>query len=149
MCIRGQLFSLSKSLFMRLVYSGFNEAQDNATKRQENEGNVAVYILKHHRKTTRQIKRKRKQQIVIGTRKLSGFLTTTSSFMTFVEFHGIFSSALQIADLVSLNNSFRWSVMFSCLFLPLEGSLTLLNTITYLFLKEERSDNESSSCRIG
>ena len=106
MCIRGQLFSLSKSLLVRLVYSGFNEAQDNATKRQENEGNVAVYyILKHHRKTTRQIKRKRKQQIVIGTRKLSDFLTTTSSFMTFVEFHeiSIFSSALQIADLVSIS----------------------------------------------
>ena len=131
-----------------------------------------LYILKHHRKT-RQIKRKRKQQVVIGTRKLSVFYYNVL-FYDVVEFDeiGIFlSSALEIADLVSLCNSFRWSVIFSCLFSPLEGSFSVntfqafigyshyqiltvfVNKYQDVYHQEEesfwvaRSDNESSQMK--
>ena len=131
-----------------------------------------LYILKHHRKT-RQIKRKRKQQVVIGTRKLSVFYYNVL-FYDVVEFDeiGIFlSSAREIADLVSLCNSFRWSVIFSCLFSPLEGSFSVntfqaiqagshyqiltvfVNKYQDVYHQEEesfwvaRSDNESSQMK--
>ena len=131
-----------------------------------------LYILKHHRKT-RQIKRKRKQQVVIGTRKLSVFYYNVL-FYDVVEFDeiGIFlSSAREIADLVSLCNSFRWSVIFSCLFSPLEGSFSIntfqpfigyshyqiltvfVNKYQDVYHQEEesfwvaRSDNESSQMK--
>ena len=131
-----------------------------------------LYILKHHRKT-RQIKRKRKQHVVIGTRKLSVFYYNVL-FYDVVEFDeiGIFlSSAREIADLVSLCNSFRWSVIFSCLFSPLEGSFSIntfqpfigyshyqiltvfVNKYQDVYHQEEesfwvaRSDNESSQMK--
>ena len=80
--VHSRLAFLPKTLFMRLVYSGFNEAQDNATKRQENVVVLLAFIYPKASSEDETDKKKEKAASSNRYKKAFSFFTTTSSFMT-------------------------------------------------------------------